>query len=83
MEGSPVVLKPFTVPLKYREFVDHKIKQLEEWESSPEAWVTWQIQLLLSWRKRSEHKIPLTQAPPQVLIITDLILDYVSIQETQ
>ena len=29
-EGQPVASKPYTVPLKYREFVDHEIKQLEE-----------------------------------------------------
>ena len=29
-EGPPVAFKPFTVPLKYEEFVEHKIKQLEE-----------------------------------------------------
>ena len=28
-EGPPVASKPYTIPLKYREFVDHKIKQLE------------------------------------------------------
>ena len=26
-EGPPIALKPYTVPLKYREFVDHDIKQ--------------------------------------------------------
>ena len=29
-EGPPVASKPYAIPLKYREFVDHKIKQLEE-----------------------------------------------------
>ena len=29
-EGPPVVSKPYTLPLKYREFVGHEIKQLEE-----------------------------------------------------
>ena len=29
-EGPPVASKPYIVPLKYREFVDHEIKQLEE-----------------------------------------------------
>ena len=29
-EGPPVAFKPYTVPLKYREFVNHEIKQLEE-----------------------------------------------------
>ena len=30
MEGLPIASKPYTVPLKYHEFVDHEIKQLEE-----------------------------------------------------
>ena len=30
IEGLPIMSKPYTVPLKYREFVDHEIKQLEE-----------------------------------------------------
>ena len=30
MEGPPIASKPYTVPLKYCEFVDHKIKQPEE-----------------------------------------------------
>ena len=29
-EGLPIASKPYTVPLKYHEFVDHEIKQLEE-----------------------------------------------------
>ena len=29
-EGPPVASKFYTVPLKYREFVEHEIKQLEE-----------------------------------------------------
>ena len=29
-EGPSVASKPYTVPLKYREFVDHEIKKLEE-----------------------------------------------------
>ena len=29
-EGPPIASKPYTVPLKYCEFVDHEIKQLEE-----------------------------------------------------
>ena len=29
-EGLPIAPKPYTVPLKYHEFVDHKIKLLEE-----------------------------------------------------
>ena len=30
MEGPPIVSKPYTVPLKFCGFVEHKIKQLEE-----------------------------------------------------
>ena len=30
MEGPPVASKPYTIPLKYRGFVDHEIKQPEE-----------------------------------------------------
>ena len=29
-EGPPIALKPYTVPLKYCEFVDHEIKHLKE-----------------------------------------------------
>ena len=29
-EGLPTASKPYTVPCKYREFVDHEIKQLGE-----------------------------------------------------
>ena len=29
-EGPPVASKPYTVPLKYRDFVEHEIKQLKE-----------------------------------------------------
>ena len=31
MEGQPKALKLYTILLKYQEFVDHKIKQLEKW----------------------------------------------------
>ena len=30
MEGPPITPKPYSVPLKYRKFVDQEIKQLEE-----------------------------------------------------
>ena len=30
MEGLPIASKPYTIPLKFHEFMDHKIKQLEE-----------------------------------------------------
>ena len=30
MEGLPIVPKPYMVPLKCHEFVDNKIKQIEE-----------------------------------------------------
>ena len=30
MEGLPIASKPYMVPLKYHEFMDHKIKQLEK-----------------------------------------------------
>ena len=30
MEGLPIASKPYSVPLKYREFMDQEIKQLEE-----------------------------------------------------
>ena len=30
IEGPPITSKPYTVPLKYCELVDHEIKQLEE-----------------------------------------------------
>ena len=30
MEGPPIMSKPYAIPMKYCEFVDHKIKQLEE-----------------------------------------------------
>ena len=29
-EGPSIAPKPYTIPLKYHEFVDHEIKQLEE-----------------------------------------------------
>ena len=29
-EGPPIASKPYTIPLKYHEFVSHEIKQLEE-----------------------------------------------------
>ena len=29
-KGPPIASKPYTVPLKYRKFIDHEIKQLEE-----------------------------------------------------
>ena len=29
-EGQPVASKPYTLPLEYREFIDHEIKQLKE-----------------------------------------------------
>ena len=29
-EGPPIASKSYTVPLKYGEFIDHEIKQLEE-----------------------------------------------------
>ena len=29
-EGPPIASKPYTLPLKYHEFMDHEIKQLEE-----------------------------------------------------
>ena len=29
-KGPPITSKPYTIPLKYHEFVDHEIQQLEE-----------------------------------------------------
>ena len=52
---------------------------LRKQESSPEAQMTGQVQYLSSQRKRSKQRIPVTQAPPKVLTVTNLILDYVLI----
>ena len=37
-EGPPTASKPYTIPLKYHEFVDHKIQQLEE---ASYHWAEW------------------------------------------
>ena len=80
-EGLPVASKPYTVPLKYREFVEHEIKQLKEAEIISRSLSDWASPILVVPRKRSEQRIPVIQAPQQVVIITNSISDYVSITE--
>ena len=54
-EGPPIASKPYTVPLKYREFVDHEMKQLEEAGIISRGMSSiGKVQDLSSQRKRSE-----------------------------
>ena len=46
-EGPPIVFKPYTVSLKYRGFVDHKIKQLEEAGIISQTMSNWASDILM------------------------------------
>ena len=50
-EGPPVASKPYTVPLKYREFVEHEIKQLEETEIIARSTSDWASPILVVLKK--------------------------------
>ena len=50
-EGLPIALKPYTVPLKYREFVDHEIEQLEEARIISRCMSNWAIPILVVPKK--------------------------------
>ena len=51
-EGSPITSKSFTVPLKYQEFVDHKIKQLEEAGIISQSMSNWASPILVVTKKQ-------------------------------
>ena len=51
MEGSLIASKPYTVPLKYHEFMDHKIKQLEEGVIISQSMTNWASTILVVPKK--------------------------------
>ena len=50
-DGPPVASKPYTVQLKYREFVEHEIKQLEEAGIISQGMSDWQSPILVLLKK--------------------------------
>ena len=53
-EGPPVTSKPYIVPLKYREFVEHEIKQLEEAGIIPSSMSDWASPILVILKKEEQ-----------------------------
>ena len=51
-EGLPIVSKLYTIPLKYHEFIDHKIKQLEETGIISLSMSNWASPILLVPKKQ-------------------------------
>ena len=47
-ECPPIVLKPYMVPLKYCEFMDHEIKQLEEAGIISQSMSNWDCPILIA-----------------------------------
>ena len=52
MEGQPIASKLYTVLLKYHEFIDHEIKQLEEAGIISERMSNWAIPILVVPKKQ-------------------------------
>ena len=50
-EGAPIASKPYTVPLKYHEFVDHEIKQLEKVGIISRSMTNWTSPILVVPKK--------------------------------
>ena len=50
-EGPPIASKPYTVPLKYHEFMDYKIKQLEEAGIISQSMSNWASPILVVPKK--------------------------------
>ena len=53
-EGPPIASKSYTIQLKYHEFVDHEIKQLEETGIISRTVSNWASQILVVPRKKNE-----------------------------
>ena len=51
MEGPPIASKPYSVPLKYREFVDQEIKQMEEAGIISRSMSNWASPILVVQKK--------------------------------
>ena len=74
-EGPPIASKPYTVPLKYHEFVDYKIKQLEEAGIISQSMSDWASSILVVPKKEDQWR----PAPKQILMLikmVNLILEY-------
>ena len=56
-KGPPIALKPYSVPLKYREFVDQEIKQLEEAGIISRSMSDW-ANLILMVPKKDDRPAP-------------------------
>ena len=52
MEGPPIMSKPYTVLLKYCEFIDHEIKQLEEADIISQSMSDWASPILVVPKKQ-------------------------------
>ena len=74
-KGPPVASKPYTIPLKYRYFADHEIKQLEEAGIISRSMNDWASPILVIPKKEDQVEIPANKAQLQVSIRANLILD--------
>ena len=78
-EGAPVASKLYTLPLKYREFVDHEIKQLEEAGIISRSMSDWASPILVipkkeEWVENSSD--PSTATSPNKKFNLRLCIDY-------
>ena len=55
-EGPPIASKPYTIPLRYREFVDQEIEQIEEAGIISRSMSNWAIPILVA-PKRKSHRL--------------------------
>ena len=51
MEGPPITSKPYTILLKYHEFTDHEIKQLEEASIISQSMSNWASPIIVVPKK--------------------------------
>ena len=62
-EGLPITSKPYTVPLKYHEFMDHEIKQLEEAGIISQSISDWARPILVVPKKEEHVDVSSNNAP--------------------
>ena len=78
-EGPPVALKPHTIPLKYREFIDHEIKQLEEAGIISRSMSDWASPILVVPKKEEQVENSSNPSTAAGTKITNSFLGYVLI----
>ena len=73
MEGPPIACKPYSVPLKYQDFVDQEIKQLEDVSIISHSMSNWASPIIIV-PKKADPNIASTTKDKQFNL--QLYIDY-------